>query len=181
MHVDVKAIVRNGTVFVVPLLLLEPALSRAAATGLLFPNPVIDVQARGIVVGEFNGDGRPDLAISDWVNDEVVIELGTGDAMFAPERRYPAGAGPGQLAVGDFNGDGKQDLAVVDDGASGFVDQGEISILFGLGDGSFAPQTRLAVGDGPRGITVGDFNGDGRQDLAVIKVCSPNDDCATGE
>ena len=111
MHIDVKAIVRNGIVFVAPLLLLEPALCRAAAIGLLFPNQVIGVQARGIVVGEFNGDGRPDLAISDWVNDEVVIEPGRGDATFAPERRYPVGAGPGQLVVGDFNGDGKQDLA----------------------------------------------------------------------
>src|SRR5467141_2156723 len=172
MHLDVKGIVRHGLVLVAPLLLLEAALSGAASAGPLFPNPAIGIRAGGIVVGDFNGDGRPDLAISDLATDEVVIEPGRGDATFAPERRYAVGSGPGQLVVGDFNGDGKQDLAVVDE---------DLSILLGLGDGSFVPQTRLAVGNGPRGITVGDFNGDGRQDLAVVNVCSTSDQCATGE
>src|SRR5712691_3967337 len=170
MPIDLSAIVRHGIVLVLLLALLEPAEAGAASRGPLFPNPVIGIRAGGIAVGDFDGDGRADLAISDAATDEVVIEPGRGDATFAPDRRYAVGSGPGQLVVGDFNGDGKQDLAVVDEDLPGSVDHGEISILLGLGDGSFAPQTRLAVGNGPRGITVGDFNGDGRQDLAVVNV-----------
>src|SRR2546428_5835534 len=180
MQTDVKATVRHGIVLVLLLVLLEPTSPGAASTGSLFPNPVIAIRAGGIAVGDFNGDGRPDLAISDPATDEVVIEPGREDATFAPERRYAVGSGPGQLVVGDFNGDGKQDLAVVDEGLPDSADHGEISVLLGLGDGSFAPQTRLAVGDGPRGITVGDFNGDGRQDLAAVNVRSTSDTGGTG-
>src|SRR6185503_8913090 len=86
-----------------------------------------------------------------------------------------------QLASGDFNGDGRQDLAVLGEGYPLFENDGEISVLLGLGDGSFAPQPPLAVGLAPRSVTVGDFNGDGRQDLAVLKVCAPDSQCATGE
>ena len=182
MRSDVKAIVRNGLVLILfHVVLLEPGLAGAAVTGPLFPNPVIDVWATGIVVGEFNGDGHPDVAIGDRATGEVVIKPGRGNGTFAPERRYPIGYGIGQLVLGDFNGDGHQDLAVLDEGFPLFVNQGAISVLLGLGDGSFAPQSPLAVGLAPKSATVGDFNGDGRQDLAVLKVCATNSQCDTGE
>ena len=118
MHADLRTIVRGGIVLVGPLLLLESALSQGTVIGPLFPNPVLGLPAGGVVVGEFNGDGWPDLAISDPVRSEVVIEAGRGDATFAPERRFRVGSGPGQVVLGDFDRDGPQDLAVVNEGTS---------------------------------------------------------------
>jgi len=66
-----------------------------------------------VAVGDFNGDGKPDLAVSDLGND-VSILLGKGDGTFEPAVYYGAGSGPETVAVGDFNGDGKLDLATPD-------------------------------------------------------------------
>src|SRR5262249_5056131 len=64
-------------------------------------------------VGDFNGDGRPDLAVADQLGDTVSVLLGKGDGSFAfPPAVYPAGQSPSALAAGDFNGDGLPDLAV---------------------------------------------------------------------
>ncbi len=67
------------------------------------------------------------------------------------------------VAVGDFNGDGIADLAVAN------FSSNDVSILLGDGSGGFAPApgSPVAVGDGPYGVAVGDFNGDGIADLAV--------------
>lgn len=159
MRIDVMATHRNLLVLIVPLLLLAPGVVWAALTGPLFPNPVIGIYASGIVVGEFNGDGIPDVAIGAY--GEVVIEPGRGDGTFGPERRYPIGYGIVQLVPGDFDGDGRQDLAVLGEGYPLFENDGAISVLLGLGDGSFAPQPPLAVGLAPKSVALGDFNGDG--------------------
>jgi len=180
--VNSRLILRRGIVLLAPFLpLLQPALSGTDLIGPLFSNPVIGVWPGGVAAGDFNEDGRPDLAITDWMNAEVVIEPGRGDATFGPELRFPAGSGPSGMVVGDFNRDGHQDLAVVNQGFTLPPVQRDISILLGLGDGTFAPQMRLPVGPIPQDITLGDFNGDGVQDLAVISVCSTANGCAQGE
>jgi hypothetical protein len=181
MRTDVKTIFRNGLILIALLLPLEPGLPRAALTGPLFPNPVIGIRASGIVVGEFNGDGMPDVAIGDWTTRGVTIEPGRGDGTFAPERHYLTDYVVLQIVLGDFNGDGRQDLAVLDEAVPFVGNEGTISVLLGLGDGSFAPQQPLALGSATNSVTVGDFNGDGRQDLAVVKVCATDNQCATGE
>src|SRR2546426_8404533 len=70
------------------------------------------------VVADFNGDGRPDLAIANSGSNNVSILLGNGDGSFAAPVNYAAGAGPVSLAVGDFNRDGALDLAVANSGAN---------------------------------------------------------------
>src|SRR5262249_39068351 len=57
-----------------------------------------------LVVGDFNGDGKPDLAVAAGIG--VSVLLGNGDGTFQPARNFPAGASPRSVAVGDFNGDG---------------------------------------------------------------------------
>jgi hypothetical protein len=84
-------------------------------------------QAQGVAVGDFNGDGRPDLAVASYVTG-VGILLGNGDGTFQPAVIYTAGANPGSVAVGDFNNDGKPDLAVGNE-------NGVVSVLLGNGDG----------------------------------------------
>jgi hypothetical protein len=95
---------------------------------------------------------------------------------FKPAVVYPVGTSPSGVAVGDFNGDGKMDLAVVNRGNPAANDNGGISILLGKGDGTFQSATNFAGAQNPFAIVVGDFNADGRVDLAVGSLGSTGGD-----
>jgi hypothetical protein len=130
-----------------------------------------------IVAGDFNNDGKLDLAVDnqcgtgDGCNGTVTILLGDGTGNFTPTQNSPAtGSGPVSMAVADFNGDGNLDLAIPSDcGASGTcTSNGAVTILLGDGEGNFTAGTSMAAtGLRPYGIVVGDFNGDGKVDLAI--------------
>lgn len=110
-----------------------------------------------VVVGDFNGDGIPDLASA--LGNSVAVLLGNGDGTFTAKNGQPVSTQTNvSLIAADFNGDGKLDLATVDSANT-------VSIWLGNGDGTFqAPIDTTGRGDG---IAAGDFNGDGRMDLAV--------------
>ncbi len=119
-------------------------------------------------VGDFNGDGKLDLAIVNSersrANASVTVLLGNGKGGFteAQGSPFPAGSNPESLAVGDFNGDGKPDSAI-----ASF--SGGITVLLGNGKGGFTEARRspFPVRGAPDFVVVGDFNGDGRPDLAI--------------
>jgi hypothetical protein len=115
----------------------------------------------GVVIGDFNGDGKPDLAVVNGDNNSVSILLGVGNGTFITAVTYVVGAYPDAIASGDFNGDGKLDLAVGNDFSN------DVSILLGKGDGTFAAAISFPAGSGPSSVAVADFNGDGWADLAV--------------
>src|ERR1035441_900668 len=69
-----------------------------------------------MAMGDFNGDGKPDLAVANRDSNDVSVLLGNGDGTFQAAVNYGAGSGPISMAMGDFNGDGKPDLAVTNDG-----------------------------------------------------------------
>jgi hypothetical protein len=114
-----------------------------------------------ILVGDFNGDGIPDLAVIDTDNSIVDILLGNGNGSFTSETTNPPVSGlPRYMATGDFNGDGKPDLAVAQN-------DGTIAILLGNGDGTFAASGSVNSGISGSPIAVADFNGDGKSDIVL--------------
>jgi hypothetical protein len=124
-----------------------------------------------LVAGRFDGDGHLDLAAGNLYGGTYAL-LGRGDGFFVTAGRYEVGYGPVSEAIGDFNGDGRQDLVVVNDqyfaqggGAASCAE--DVSILLGRGDGTFEPEPRLTIGTCPNFVAVGDFDGDGRQDLVL--------------
>lgn len=115
---------------------------------------------QSVAAGDFNGDGKVDLATADHDNNTVSVLLGNGDGTFRPRSTFACGSLPTSVAVADLNADGKLDLAVADNG-------GAVSILLGKGDGTFNPSTNYNTGNAPFSIAIGDFNGDHRPDLVV--------------
>ncbi len=116
-----------------------------------------------VVVGDFNHDGKQDLAVCNNNSSNVSVLLGNGSGGFGTATNFGVGASPETLALGDFNGDGIQDLAT----ANFAVNSGTVSVLLGNGAGGFSAPANFVVGSGPITVAVGDFNGDGKQDLAV--------------
>ncbi|NCR02364.1 MAG: VCBS repeat-containing protein, partial [Microcystis aeruginosa L211-101] len=121
-----------------------------------------------VTVGDFNGDGKSDLAVANRDGNNVSVLLGTGTGSFGPATNFTVGNSPASVTVGDFNGDGKSDLAVANNSSN------NVSVLLGTGTGSFGPATNFTVGSGPFSVTVGDFNGDGKSDLAVANLLTNN-------
>jgi hypothetical protein len=127
------------------------------------PNP------NDLAGGDFNGDGRIDLAIANHETQHVTVLLGDGRGAFAPAPSSPVTVVVKPhvhgVAAGDFNGDGNLDL-VTDSWADD-----RVLVLFGDGKGSFAtPGTYVDVGRHPyQRVRVADLNGDGKADIV-----SPN-------
>jgi FG-GAP-like repeat/Cep192 domain 4/HYDIN/CFA65/VesB-like, Ig-like domain/Abnormal spindle-like microcephaly-assoc'd, ASPM-SPD-2-Hydin len=122
-----------------------------------------------VAAADFNRDGKLDLAVANELSNSVSILLGNGDGTFRTHVDYATDLGPQELVVGDFNNDGKLDLAVANAGENStgqFVDT--VSVLLGNGDGSFKTHVEYSTGPLPVYLATGDFNGDGKLDLAVV-------------
>jgi len=130
-----------------------------------------------VVTGDFNNDGILDFAVVDFDTSTISVFIGLGNGAFQPAVTY-ATANPGDdLKVGDFNGDGKLDLVSV----GALEGPTPVSVLLGNGDGTFQPEVSYSVGNGAISLAVGDFNGDGFQDLAVANTNSNTVSILLGE
>jgi hypothetical protein len=116
---------------------------------------------QSVAVGDFNGDGKLDLAVENIESNTVSILLRTGAGKFGAKTDFGTGSFPFSVAVGDFDGDGRLDLVVANNGAA------TVSILLGTGTGSFGAKSDFGTGSLPEFVAIGDFNGDGKLDLAV--------------
>ncbi|MEZ5302024.1 MAG: VCBS repeat-containing protein [Verrucomicrobiales bacterium] len=117
-------------------------------------------------IADFNGDGNIDYATIVGGSDEVAILLGQGSAAL----RFATGPEPVAIAIGYFNEDDILDLVTANEGAAS---TGEISLLFGNGDGTFQNPISIAIGGRPEDIATGDFDGDSSTDLVVAKLNEP--------
>ncbi|MGA2120135.1 MAG: VCBS repeat-containing protein [Bryobacteraceae bacterium] len=112
-----------------------------------------------VAIGDFNNDGKPDLAVESGDAGETFIYLGVGDGTFVGAGALNAS---GYLAVADLNNDGNLDIAVAVPGGSAVL------VFPGDGTGNFGPPVSLPVGANPSWVAIGDFNGDGKPDIACI-------------
>lgn len=147
------------------ILLLIPlaALHGSGAEELSFAPPIeqfVGGNPRNIATGDFNRDGRPDLAIVNGNMGFVSIVLG-GSSLFGAARTIATPAASA-IAVGDFNLDGSDDIAVASEMANG------VMIFLSAGDGSFVSGSFVVTGNAPVDIAAADFDEDGRVDLAVV-------------
>jgi len=128
-----------------------------------------------VAIGDLDGDGAPDLAVTDLSNDSVSTLIGAGDGTFAAQRTFGVGDGPISVAIADLDGDGSPDLAVANAGsiATDAAVAGDVSILLGFGDGTFASnQGPLITGSRPRSVVIGELDGDGILDVVVANAQS---------
>jgi hypothetical protein len=114
-----------------------------------------------MAAGDFNGDGWPDLAVSDATLGLRIL-LNQGDGTLAPSATYPIGWDVRSIAVGDLDGDGDIDVAYADNGAWA------IGMWMNNGDGTFAsPVLSRPLTSSPSSVALADLNGDGHLDIAA--------------
>jgi len=114
---------------------------------------------------DFNGDGLPDLALSN--KNHFSVMLNTGNATFAPPVFYgPSDEPPRYITSADFNNDGAPDLALIR--ANNKVDIMLNQTAGGVGTAVFGQPMPQQLGEKPQIVVPGDFNGDGNIDLASV-------------
>ncbi len=124
-----------------------------------------------VAIGDLDGDGHSDLAVANLNPASLSIfrNTGTSAASFAAKIEYETADGPLKVSIGDLNGDGKLDLAVAN------LYAGTVSVFRNKGTRgtiSFAPKidfvTEVSPELDPNDVAIGDFDGDGKADLAVV-------------
>jgi hypothetical protein len=123
-----------------------------------------------VAVGDFNGDGTLDIAIvGGQALGEMEILIGNGDGTFQSPASYTIDPSPTQFAVGDLNSDGTADVVILNSASSA----GSISIMLGVGNGTFQPPNKYSIDQNPDSLSITDFNRDGHPDIAVAYNVTP--------
>ncbi|MDX8412802.1 MAG: FG-GAP-like repeat-containing protein, partial [Mariprofundales bacterium] len=131
------------------------------------------VLARAVASGDFNGDGKPDMVVANQVSHTIFVYLNNGDGSFGSAVSYlSAAAGvvssPMSVTTADLNADNYTDVIV------GNFSSNNIGVLLGTGTGAFATAVNYTTGTStnPAGVATGDFNGDGKLDVATANLTS---------
>ncbi|TAG91785.1 MAG: DUF4347 domain-containing protein [Oscillatoriales cyanobacterium] len=122
-------------------------------------------------IGDINGDGKPDLATANFSNTASILlntTTGATTPTFNPKVDFTTGSGSTSVSIGDFNGDNKPDLAVSNQNTN------NVSILLnttttGATTPTFATKVDFTVASQATSVSIGDFNGDNKPDLALVQ------------
>ena len=161
---------KRFALLVVTLVLRFSFSNLANAATIAFQPPVsypVGTNPGAVSVGDFNGDGKLDLAVvnhgfSDTRDDGgVSILLGNGDGTFQTARNFSAGKQPESIAIADFNSDGNADIITASE------TENVLNVLLGNGDGTFQPRLTVVLDVDPYFVVAGDFNNDHKMDLAL--------------
>jgi Bacterial Ig-like domain (group 3)/FG-GAP-like repeat/FG-GAP repeat len=125
----------------------------------------------GVSVADLNGDGQPDVITTNTFEHEICVLLNKGSGQLGPVVRYAVEAAPYSIAVADLNSDHSADVVVANNGIAGTG--GSVTVAFGNGDGSLRAAYSYAtnppgIGSQSRAVVTGDFNNDGRTDIATL-------------
>ena len=121
--------------------------------------------AEAITTGDFNRDGRIDIAVGG--KKQIAVLRGLGDGTFAPATFSPAPGPVTYLTQVDLRGTGIEDIVSVKTDFKDFAIPDDIFLFSGKGDGTFASPVAMGAGADPYWVTGGDFNNDGTPDLVV--------------
>ncbi len=123
---------------------------------------------------DVDGDGKPDLVVANWSSNTISVLRNTSTpgsitaSSFAGKVDFTTGSNPqGSIAIGDIDGDGKPDLAVTNVYSNSVSVFRNTSTSGSITTSSFAPRVDFTFGSQPRGVVIGDIDGDGKPDLAV--------------
>jgi len=130
------------------------------------PHSTYDVGSSpwSISVADFDDDGDLDISTGNWGSSNVSILLNDGNGVFAPQALYDVGNYPKSVLAAELNGDSDMDIAI----ANTHPNAKSLSVLFNYGDGTFAPEMVVPVGDVVSGMTVADVDNDGNFDLVSL-------------
>ncbi|CAF1021768.1 unnamed protein product [Rotaria magnacalcarata] len=129
-----------------------------------------DSLSHAIVVGDFNDDTRPDIAVVNTGTNTIGVLLCHGDGTFSNQTAYPTGNHPIALYIGDFDNDTLLDIVVTND------DDNNTGIFLGNGNETFKNQTTYTTGvrSQPSSVVVRNFSRDGQLDIVIANAGATN-------
>ncbi len=152
---------------------LAPEVQVCSNLSFAATNFSVNLNPYSVTTGDFNGDGKLDLATANPNSNNVSVLLGSGTGGFSAAISFSVGTRPFSVTTGDFNGDGKLDLATAN------YESNNVSVLLGNGTGGFIAAISFSAGTSPFSVTAGDFNGDGKLDLATANPPQTTSRCCS--